>query len=237
MSATTKIKWMRALARLRFSYEELDLMKEAAHSVAQEFQEYYETFCRDRNIDITHLNNKHRDRVNKLYNIEKAIPDNQHKWEPKIDPIDDTTIALHNDYSSYDDTEEHQMTADEIAVHDSFSKLFKQIALKIHPDKLSDDMPEKQKELNISMFQKANKAFNDKKYFTLLDIASELDIRTPKNYEQQTRWMKKESAIVEQEISKQKNTYNFLFSEAETDEERDQLIRGFLLQVFHLHVD
>lgn len=235
MSIAKKNKWKRAIGRLRFSYEEVELIKEIATDTAQEFQQYYENFCRSKGINIAELNDRHRSRVEDLYNIKKTIPDNENASEPNVNSSDDTAITLHNNKSEEQEGT-NQMTADEIAVHEAFSKLFKKIALKIHPDRLHD-IPTDEKELKISMFQKANKSFKDKKYFVLLDIASQLNIQTPKNYDQQTRWMKKETAIVEQQIKKEKSTYNFLFSEAESDEERDQLIRGFLLQVFQIHVD
>ena len=129
------------------------------------------------------------------------------------------------------------MTADEVAIHEAFSKLFKRIALKIHPDKLRDNLPNEEKEMMISMFQKANKSFDEKKYYILLDIASQLNIQTPKNYEQQIRWMKKEIETIEHEMKKQRNSYNFLFSETESDEERDHLVRAFIAQVFQMYVD
>ena len=238
MSATTKIKWRRALAKLRFSYEEQKLIEEISHATAQEFQEYYENFCLGRNINISHLNNKHRERVAELYNIEKTIPDNQNSREAQIDPVDDTSITLHKNVTQERrDKEKYQMTADEVAIHEAFSKLFKRIALKIHPDKLRDNLPNEEKEMMISMFQKANKSFDEKKYYILLDIASQLNIQTPKNYEQQIRWMKKEIETIEHEMKKQRNSYNFLFSETESDEERDHLVRAFIAQVFQMYVD
>jgi len=235
MSVAKKNKWKRALNHLRFSYEEIEMIKEISIDTAQDFQMYYENFCRTRGINIAELNDRHRNRVEDLYNIEKVIPDSEHSDEPEIHPPGDTTIALHNKSSDKLD-DKHQMTADETAMHEAFSKLFKKIALKIHPDRLHD-MPPEEREVKISMFQRANKSLEDKKYFILLDIASQLKIQTPKNYDQQTRWMKKETTFLEQKIKKEKSTYNFLFSEAETDEERDQLVSGFMLQVFQIHVE
>ena len=235
MSVGKKNKWRRALSHLRFSYEEVDIIREIARDTAQDFQAHYENFCRTRGINIAELNDRHRERVKDLYNIEKTIPDSEHTDKTEIHAPDDTTIALHNKNSDEQDGE-REMTADETAVHEAFSKLFKKIALKIHPDRLRDMAPE-EREVKVIMFQRANKSLEDRKYFILLDIASQLKIQTPKNYDQQTRWMKKETGLLEQQIKKEKSTYNFLFSEAETDEERDQLIRGFLLQVFQIHVD
>jgi hypothetical protein len=235
MSVVKKKKWKRALSHLRFGYEEVEIIREIARDTAPDFQAYYENFCRTRGINIAELNDRHRNRVEDLYNIEKAIPDSEHTDKTEIHAPDDTTIALHNK-NPVEQDDKREMTADETAVHEAFSKLFKKIALKIHPDRLRDMSPD-EREVKVSMFQKANKSLEDRKYFTLIDIALQLKIQTPKNYDEQTRWMKKETTLLEQQIKKEKSTYNFLFSEAETEEERDQLIRGFLLQVFQIHVE
>ena len=70
----------------------------------------------------------------------------------------------------------------------------------------------------------------------MLEIAESLGISTPKNYALQTRWMKREIAVVMDNISVEKSTYNFLFSEAETDEEKDLLIRKFMFHLFRVQV-
>lgn len=86
------------------------------------------------------------------------------------------------------------------------------------------------------MFQRANRSLADKKYFVLLDIAEQLNITTPRNYKQQTRWARQEIDRLEKEITQYKRKYNFLFSEADTDAERDIIIRQFIKQVFDLKV-
>ena len=84
------------------------------------------------------------------------------------------------------------MTADDIAIHESFSKLFKKIALVIHPDKMNKNLPDDEIEMRINMFTDAKQSLQDKKYFVLLEIAENLKISLPKNYDLQTRWMSRE---------------------------------------------
>ena len=64
--------------------------------------------------------------------------------------------------------------------------------------------------------------------------AEKNNVTVPKNYKQQTRWMKREVTKLEGKVHHEKKTYNYLFAEAETDEERDQIIRQFLKQLFDL---
>jgi len=69
-----------------------------------------------------------------------------------------------------------------------------------------------------------------------LDIADKLNITTPRNYKQQNRWMKREIGRLEQLVRNQKSTYNYKFADAETDAERDTLIKQFLHQLFGLQL-
>ena len=55
MSVAKKLKWKRALSRLRFCYDELEYTKESAKAAGPEFEAFYRKFCAERNIDISKL--------------------------------------------------------------------------------------------------------------------------------------------------------------------------------------
>lgn len=234
MSVSTKLKWKRALSRLRFCYDELEYTRESSKDASVEFEAYYRKYCAENNIDVSELDQKHKSRLNELYRRNEITTDDAEQ-EADVDTKGDTSIILH-DGSSPKQTPDYEMTADDIAMHESFSKLFKQIALKLHPDRIDKGMSDDEKELRINMFQEANQAFEDKKYYFLLDLADKYNISVPKNYDLQTRWMKRESQRVVNIVDKEKNTYNFNFSQAETDEEKEALIKKFIYQVFRVIV-
>ena len=48
--------------------------------------------------------------------------------------------------------------------------------------------------------------------------------------------MKKEIEKIKLEIQKRKSTYNYLFAEAETDNEKDTVIRQFMKQLFGIKI-
>ena len=133
--------------------------------------------------------------------------------------------------------DEYELSAAEIATHEAFSKLFKQIALKIHPDRIDKNLPESEIELRISMFQNCLNALEAKKYFILLDIATELKLSTPKNYEIQILWMKEEIKKLEASIEKEKTTYNYAYADSESEQDKEQLIKRFLHQLFGIIVE
>ncbi len=234
MSVTKKLRWRRALSMLRFCYDELEYVTDSAKAVAPDFEAFYRKFCAENNIDINSLDQQHHERIEKLYGSNE-ITDNNTADQADIDSTDDTALVIHK-LNPKDNQEDYQMTADEIIIHESFSKLFKRIALKLHPDRIDKSLPDDEQKLRISMFQKVNQAFDDKKYYILLDVAEKYNITTPRNYEQQTRWMKREQERVSALITKEKNTYNYAFAEAESNEEKEQIIRKFIYQLFRVNV-
>ena len=233
MSVNSKLKWKRALSRLRFCYDELEYTRESAKAAGPKFEEFYRKFCAEKGISIYELDCKNEQRLSELYGSNK-IADNNTNNQPDIHSPGNTAIIVHNDTPS--SNSEYTTTADDIAMHEAFSKLFKQIALKLHPDRIDKTLSDNERELRISMFQQANQAFEEKKYYFLLDLADRYNITVPKNYEQQTRWMKRESQRIVALVDKEKNTYNYGFAEAETDEQREQLIKKFMFQLFRIRV-
>ena len=116
-----------------------------------------------------------------------------------------------------------------------FSKLFKKLAVVLHPDKLANkDLTDEEKNDMLSMFNKAKWALEERKYFLLVDYAEKLKIPLPKNYKEQIFWMKEELITIQEKIKKEVMSYNYLFSESETVEAKDKLIEQFLGQLFQI---
>ena len=232
MSASRKLRWKKLVNQLRYMYEELDIVDEISSAGASEFQEYYEDFCRRRDVDIGELNRKHAERVQKLYGR-----DQEKESDMGAVPYSGST-----DLVPYEETEEGRAEeeggspilegCDQREMYEIFSKLFKRLALKLHPDKLSTALTQDEKDDMLKMFTKAKAALEENRYFILIDYAEKLKIPLPKNYRQQIRWMKKEQEIVRQKIGKQMRSYNYMFAETESDEDKDNLIKQFIQQLF-----
>tara|TARA_X000001388_G_scaffold76001_1_gene72159 strand:- start:973 stop:1671 length:699 start_codon:yes stop_codon:yes gene_type:complete len=232
MSAVKNLKWKRSLSTLRFSYEELEYIEEVSAEAALEFEKYYRSFCALNNIDIPALEEENKHRVEQ-YIVQEQIPEKNDE-EPQIIEAGDNSLTIYQ--NTQEDSEDYQMTADEIAIHEAFSKLFKKLALKLHPDRINKFLPEDEKEIRAKEFKEANEAFDNKKYFFLLDIADKYRVSTPRNYDQQNRWMKRETEKIQGVISQKKNSYSYGFAEAETEEEKELLIRKFIFQLFRINV-
>jgi hypothetical protein len=238
MSVAKKLRWKRTIETMRFAHEEHDYVKEVCSAIAPDFQEYYEKYCALNEIDLQELNNKNKEKLDNIYGPTSTAPNpgapetagptslSRFKGNLQVDEEQEESEDAARSVSPY------ELSADETAIIESFSKLFKRIALKVHPDKIPSNVPKEDREKMIEMFTDANKAFEDKKYHILLDIAEKLNISVPKNYSQQIRWMKREIKKVEEATRRSKNTFNYGFSEADTDEQRDQIIRNFLFRLF-----
>ena len=127
----------------------------------------------------------------------------------------------------------HVESKDKDEMHKTFKDLFKKLALNLHPDRVGDLTPE-EREVRLSMFKDAKQALDKGDYFLLLDMSERFNIRIPKNFKQQTRWMKARIKQIDQEIQAQKHTYNYVFSECETEDEKVKVVKNFLRQIFQI---
>jgi uncharacterized protein (DUF952 family) len=239
VSVTLKLRWKRYLNELRFVHEEITLVEEINKDTSRDFQTYYERFCAREDIDLEELNHQHAQKVQTLYNTQTE-EDSYHGSQ--LDPDNNCALVLHspplskvlNSDETHERTQqasEYEMTQDEIEIHEAFHKVFRKIALKIHPDKLETQSPE-DKGRHLGMFKRAKTAIEARKYFILLEIAEQLKVSVPRNYRQQIRWMKIQIEQLGDKLAYEQKTYNYIFAECETDADRDQLIRSFMTQVF-----
>ena len=240
MSASAKLRWKRYLNELRFAHEELQLVRDISKEISTEFQIHYEEFCARNNINLSTLNQENSTRIQWLYAKKTRHGDNNN---PQLETQSDSALVLHGGFLPEDVSSaaeegypkqlgEYQMTQDESEVHETFNKLFRRIAMILHPDKLHRDLSTTERKEKTKMFTDAKEALEKRKYFILLDTAEKLKIATPRNYKQQIRWMKKEVKILNDVIHKEKKTYNYVFSECEEEAEKDQIIMRFMKQIF-----
>ena len=227
MSLSDKLRWKRMINEIRFVNQEADLIKEVVAEGGPAFHEYYLEYAAKNDLDVQELNKQHKDRIESIYS------------HPESDDLE-VTPDLTGSIVIYDSAEcdartpanAYEMTRDEKELHECFNKLFKRLAMKIHPDKQGPSVAADVKKENAQMFRAASKALENRQYFILLDISEKLKIAQPKNYKQQNRWMKKEIAILKESIALEKATYNYLYTECETEAEKERLTRRFIFQLF-----
>ena len=225
MSASTKLKWRRHLNDLRHANEELEFVREIIAVSAEEFQEHYEQYCAKNNIDLKKLNRDNSDRIQEAYAHEEG---EMHQ----IASDDDKQSAPSAEAGPVDIEEKYEMTEEEQEIHNTFSKIFKKLAMILHPDKMPAVLSATEREERLEMFRDAKIALEEKAYYTLLKLALKFEIALPRNHQQQIKWMKKELETLQATIEKEKATYNYRFSECETEDEKDSVVIKFMTQLF-----
>ena len=227
MRTTDLVRWHRAVNEIRYKHNELDLLKELADDYGPIFTQHVQRYCEENEFDLSALEqrrglsvsvqkNKENHEADKLLedNDGALTPAGEHfvGEEPQVDPI----------------TSE-QKEIDEM--YDIFKRLFKKLAIHLHPDRIMG-LTEQEREDRLEMFKEAKQALDEERYFFLLDLSDRFKIRLPKNYRQQTLWMKNKAKQLDQQIKAQKATYNFAYAECETEEEKERLIKAFLKQLY-----
>ena len=173
MRASNLLKWKRTLNELRFKHSELEFIKDINESHS-EFQLYLEDFCRSKEVDLVDLN--------KNLLAAQSIKIEERKQEKLSLPeteIDDTgALVVYHD-TPEPVTDEEILVKDGRELSDAFAKLFKQIALYLHPDRLQNLSDDEKKE-RPELFKEAQKALKEQRYYFLLDLSERFGVRTPK---------------------------------------------------------
>jgi len=230
MRVNDLLKWKRSLNEIKYKHQELELIKEICDGHASEFQRYMEDYCAANDISLAELNTK------KSIEDAKAAA-NAASETKKIENKKQTPgLVSTNNHFTEDAPPVEEMFVEERdndEMHKAFKDLFKKLAMHLHPDR-AEGLTAEEKDDRLSMFKDAKMALDNGDYFLLLDMSERFGIRMPKNYKQQTRWMKARIKQIDQEIRAQKHTYNYVFSECETESEKAKIVKNFLRQIFQI---
>ena len=232
MIKTTKIKYRRLMNELEYLYEECELIDDIAKGAAGEFEVYYREFCARNNIDLNKLNDDNKERISNLYGLNPE--------EVKETPISEYTgsaamikVDTPDDEPMFEETEQDLGRFKKL--HEYFNKLFKKLALQLHPDRIENYTANDEYKRKMAWdFSNAKSALEKKNYFKLIQLAKKYDIHVTENFTLQLKWFRKERDALLKTINQTKDTYNYKFAECETDEEKDQVIRKFLWHLFRI---
>lgn len=121
--------------------------------------------------------------------------------------------------------EEHQkeVPEEEPEIEDQdMKKIFRQIALKTHPDRIGEEVSEGDKEELVELYMRAVEASKAQDGQELLEIAYELDLKFSIDEDKEIDWLEKKSDSIEQDTSKIKQTNAWVWYHA-SEEERARI--------------
>ena len=207
------LEYKRLLSELKFKNEELEIIEDSMIDIMVEFDSYYNSFLNENNLSKDDLEQSRTPEFKDLkekMNISAAETD-----ETGIVPLEQP---------SDEDKEAKKV----------FSKIYKEIVKKCHPDKLSMDNMEYFNKMN-TRFKAATWGYNNAKWSIVIKVAEELGIK-PSNYKKMNGHLRREVKSVDEKVQKHKSTFGWKLYQAEEKEAKDQLIRDFIYKLFRRRV-
>ena len=213
MSWYLQYKEYKKLARqLIYERSELEYVNEVLKEYHQKFDKYQIEYCQKKQIDLNKLRNDNATKTDKIF-------------RPPIPETDEQGIVLSEDKSD----EQKKQTK-------CFSKLYKLIAKKIHPDKLASRFRTEEIAEKEEQFKAASSAFDNCDWGKLLEVSEELKIK-PVQLDELCKEIYKETKTVKDKIRHAKKTFSWFFYECEKedtpDECRDNLMFSYYKQLFN----
>jgi len=221
------VKWHRAVNEIRYKHTELELLKEMAGEYNPLFNTHVREYCEKNGIDMETA----KKRGGLTATATKANHPDEEEQAKLLEDGKTETEEMSADES--EQIQKNREKSEEHEMHDIFKRLFKKLALHLHPDKVMG-LTDNERRDRLDMFKDAKQALDDERYFFLLDLSDRFNITLPNNYNQQTRWMKSRSRELESEIASMKASFNYAYADCDTDEAREKLVKMFLKQVYGL---
>ena len=192
-----ELQYKKLLSELTFCNEELGYIEDSIKEVHVEFEQYYAEFLEENNLTKQELEES---KTKKFQEFKKEM-------EAKPPETDETGIVIME-----------EKTDEYLEAKTTFSKMYKKIVMKCHPDKLNIDD-------DIEHFHKMNTMFKAATY------AYDKGIK-PSNYKKANGHLRREVKEVNGKIKKHKSTFGWKLYEAEEKEAKDKVIKDFIYTLF-----
>jgi len=191
-----RAKHKKLIGELRFLYTDLEYHKEEHEYRKEEFNESFKDWCDEHGFDCS------RPETRETFNEKQTDPYKQEVTEKELKEIEKDV---------YNDPEELSEDTDD--AEKDLKTLYKKIATKTHPDKLTNEEEQSIKERKRKLFMDAKRALDDQNFFKLSQIAEELGVELPPPSKQQLMWMSEEKKRIEKIIYNIEQTYEWVCGE------------------------
>lgn len=220
MSKGKRLRYRRQVNNLKYLHEEKEIIEEILEEAHVEFSEYLAEFAKARQLQF--LDDSQKEEGTSVIPHKSDNPSGGSEREFINDEVGNWIETTPSEPSEIDE------------VHEIFRKIYRALAMHLHPDRLSPSMSEGQKELHLRKFKAAKSALENKHYYNLIILAEQYDIEIPDMSGEQSEWIEREIREIREKIQNLQSSYSFLFSNCKTDEQRDELIKRFILQKYNI---
>ena len=191
-------KYKKLIGELRYLYTNLDYHKEEHGYRKEDFNDTFRDWCEEFGYDCSSL------KTRETFEEKQVDPYKQKVTKKELEEIQEKV---------YNDPEE--LSEDSEDAEKDLKALYKKIATKTHPDKLTFEEEESIKEKKRQLFMEAKQAFDEQNFFRLSQIAEQLGVELPPPSKQQLVWMSEEKKRIEKIISNIEQTYEWVCGEPE----------------------
>jgi hypothetical protein len=198
-------KYRKMVKQLVYHRTELEYQEVVLKEVHIEFNKYYAKYCAENDIDLSEFNKENSD------NIEKEYEPLEKKQEAE------EGIIVSNDKSKEDKEGMKE-----------FSKVYKMIAKKIHPDVLAQRLQTEETLEKEEMFKIATKSYHECDWGVFVEIAEDLKVQ-PSNAKKLCKHIRKEIEVIKKKVERNSTMYSWKFHECEDNKEcKDLLMKSFM---------
>lgn len=200
-----RFKFLKLLNEYRSVDYELKYVRASLQEAHLEFEVYYRSWCAENGVDLEELNKRNQRKVDMIF------------METKAHQIKQGLILSEFKENRVQNKESNLKYA------------YKSIARKLHPDLLPRDDP--RLEEYEEDFKRASRANEEGLWGELFDIVDKYKINL-KDYKEAIECLKFDIRRLEEDLKKEKSTYSWLYSEAESEEQRVGVVKRFLRHLF-----
>ena len=203
-------KYKKLVKELLFHRSELEFQDEVLSEAHLAFEAYQQKYAAKNNLNLQEMQQQNSSKV------EELIP------QPKQADTDDEGLIVVNNKDEEDKEQIKQ-----------FSKVYKLIAKKIHPDKFANRLRTEEIEEKEEMFKKASGGFEDRDWALMLEVAEQINVK-PANAKELCTEIKKEIKKVKGLIEYNNSMYSWKLYECEDNEEcKDLIMADFFRRLFN----
>ena len=203
-------KYKKLVKELLYHHSELEFQETVLKEAHIEFESYQHEYAAKNNINLKSLQEQHSERVDEI------LP------TPKQQKVDEAGLIV---------TEEK--TEEDREQIKKFSKVYKMIAKKIHPDKFANRLRTEEIEEKEELFKRASEGFENREWGKMLDVAEQINVK-PSNAEELYPEIRKEITKIKDQIEKNSSMYSWKLYQCEDNEEcKDLLMADFFKRLFN----